>query len=211
MSLERDLVIASAIAATLYGTLLAGRSPSPVRSLVKAAAVGGLAGVAYITGAQWPLNLALGLGMLSDGLLAGRQRRWSLAGLAAQLAGLACYVWLFVEDGGGRAALLAEPWRNLGVAGAMAAGAAMLLGLWRGPGPSKFAMAALTALQTAATACAFTLPHQLWPAMVGAPGLMVSGALLAGERLGLRSRWSPYVSWWLYFAAQAMIAWAYLR
>lgn len=211
MSLECDLVIVSATAAAVYGGLLAGRPPSPVRNLMGAAAVGGLAGLAYVAGAQLQLSLALGLGMLGDGLLAGEPRRWSTAGLAALLAGLACYVWLFLEDGGGRAALLAEPWRNLGVAGAMAAGAAMLLGLWRGGGQSKFAAAALAVLQTAVTACAFTLPHQLWPAMVGAPGLMASSALLAGERLGLRSWWSPYLRWWLYFASQAMIAWAYLR
>lgn len=217
MSLERDLIVVSAAAAVIYGAALIGRPPSAPRTLVKAAAVGGLAGAAYITGSQLQLILALGLGALGlgalgDGLLATVSRRWLPAGLAAFLAGHLCYIWLFLEDGGGRAALLAEPWRNLGVAGAMAAGTLTLLSALRGLGPLKPAAAAYVAALTAMAACAFTLPHQLWPAMAGAVGLMISDGLLAAELFaGARSWWSRHAIWWLYYAGQAMIAWAYLR
>jgi uncharacterized membrane protein YhhN len=212
MSPEEGLIAASVGAAALYGTRLVGRPPSRLGALVKPVAVGGLAGLSCVAGAPWPLTVALGLSALGDAALAGETRRGLPVALAAFLAAQLAYVRLFAAEGGGRAALLAEPWRNLGVAGAMAAGTAMLLWLWRGPGPMRPAAAVHGAALAATVGFAFTLPYQLWPAMAGAAGCLVADALLSAELFaGLTAPWAPYAAWWLYYAAQGLIVWAYLR
>lgn len=211
MSLDRVLIATSAGAFVLYAGLVE-RAPSPARTIVKTLAVGALAVLAYLRGAPTPLVLALGLSALGDAFLAGDPKRWLPLGLGSFLAAHVGYVWLFLEDGGGRAALAAEPLRGLGVAFAFAAGVTMLAWLWRSLGALRPAVAIYAAALATMTAAAFTLPKFLWPAMPGAVSFLASDAILSAELFkDLRSRLSAQAVWWLYYAAQASITYAYLR
>jgi uncharacterized membrane protein YhhN len=212
MSLESALILISAATAIVYGTLLVARGASLVRTIVKTLAVAALAGVAFVDQAPWPLIAALGLSAFGDALLADESPQRLPFGLAAFLIAHLAYIALFAHDGGGRYALLAEPWRNLGVGGAMAAGAAMLIWLWSGLGPLKPAVAAYAVALAAMAGFAFTLPYWLWPAMAGAVAFIGSDALLSAQLFkGLKSRAASVAVWWLYYTAQALILWAYLR
>jgi len=211
MTLYTGLVGASALAGLGYCALIE-RAPSAGRTLVKAVAVGALAVLAYFRGAPIALVLGLGLSCLGDAFLAGDAKKWLPSGLAAFLAAHVAYIWLFLQDGGGRAALAAEPARALGVIGAAAAGLAMIAWLWRALGPLRPAVVVYAAALAAMVATAFTLPKVLWPAMVGALCFMASDALLSAELFKqIRSRLTAQAVWWLYYAAQASIAFAYLR
>jgi len=212
MSFDIVLIGASGLACIAY-SLLIGRRASPGRTLVKAAAVGALAVLAYVRGAPTPLVVALILSTLGDAFLAGDPATWLPAGLSAFLLAHGSYIWLFLQDGGGRAALAAEPLRAVGVITAFAAGLMMLAWLWRELAAGMRATVAFYALALSAmVATSFTLPKILWPAMVGAVWFMISDALLAAELFkGLRSRLSGQAVWWLYYAAQGAMTYAYLR
>jgi uncharacterized membrane protein YhhN len=212
MSPSPTLTDVSFVAAGVYGIVLVVQPVSTVRTLVKTAAVGVLALVAYLGGAPLPLIAALALSAAGDAFLAGDPKRWLPMGLAAFLAAHLAYIWLFVTDGFGWTALAAEPLRAVGVAGAILAGVAMLIWLWRGLDPLRPAVVLYAAALSAMVAASFTLPHRLWPAMAGAAAFLASDALLSAELFkGLRARWLTYAVWWLYYGAQYAIAWAYLR
>ena len=212
MSFDTVLIDASCAAGITY-SLMIGQPASPGRTLAKAAAVGALAVLAYVRGAPTALVVALMLSTLGDAFLAGDPGTWLPAGLSAFLLAHGSYIWLFVQDGGGRAALAAEPLRAVGVISAFAAGLMMLAWLWRSLGAGLRGAVALYALALSAmVAAAFTLPKFLWPAMAGAVWFMTSDALLAAELFkGLRSRLSGQAVWWLYYAAQGATTYAYLR
>ena len=151
MNADWVLIGLSALACAVYAALVE-RAPSPGRTLVKTVAVGALAALAYIRGAPTPLVVALGLSAIGDAFLAGDPKKWLPAGLGAFLVAHVAYVWLFLQDGGGRSALAAEPVRGLGVILAFAAGATMLAWLWRHLGALRpavalyaFALAAMAA------------------------------------------------------------------
>ncbi len=211
MSAEVLLIGLSGLACAGYA-LLVDRAPSTGRTLVKTVAVGALAVLAYIRGAPTPLVVALGLSAIGDAFLAGDPDKLLPLGLGAFLAAHVGYIWLFLQDGGGRAALAAEPVRILGVTFAFAAGVTMITWLWRSLGPLKPAVCLYATALAAMTAAAFTLPKILWPAMPGAVSFLASDAILSAELFrGLKSRAASQSVWWLYYAAQAAIAYAYLR
>jgi uncharacterized membrane protein YhhN len=212
MTLETGFIALSAAAAILYALVFNARAPSLLRTAVKTTAVGALAGLAVIDGAPPFLIAALALSAVGDAFLAGDPRRWLAPGLGAFLFAHLAYIWLFMRIGGGRAALEAEPWRALGVFGAVAAGAMMLTWLWGSIGPLRPAVAVYAAALAAMTAAAFTLPRLFWPAMAGAVLFMASDALLSAEQFkGRRTVWSGPAIWAAYFAAQALMAYAFLR
>jgi uncharacterized membrane protein YhhN len=212
MGAESMLVGVSAAASALYGLWMAQRPVSVWRTLVKTAAVAALAILAYVAGAPLPLTIGLLLSAAGDAFLAGESERWLPAGLAAFLAAHLSYIWLFVHDGGGRAALIAEPVRTLGVAAAFAAGVTMLAWLWRSLGAMRGPVVVYVVAICAMTASSFTLPHRLWPAMLGAAAFTASDGILSAELFeSLRASWAGYAVWGLYYAAQALIVWAYLR
>lgn len=207
-----DLLIGASALACIGYAFLVDRKPAAGRTAVKTVAVGALAALAYIRGAPTPLVVALGLSAIGDGFLAGDPEEFLPLGLGAFLAAHVAYIWLFVQDGGGRAALAAEPVRALGVAFALGAGVAMLTWLWRSLGALRPAVAVYAAALAAMTAAAFTLPKILWPAMPGAVSFLASDAILSAELFkGLRSRVASQAVWWLYCGAQAAITYAYLR
>jgi uncharacterized membrane protein YhhN len=168
--------------------------------------------LAYVAGAPPPLTVALVLSAIGDACLAGDRERWLTAGLSAFLLAHVSYIWLFIHDGGGRAALIAEPVRTLGVAAAFAAGVTMLAWLWRSLGAMRIAVLAYATALCLMAAASFTLPYRLWPAMLGAAAFTASDGLLSAELFkDLRAPWLTYAVWGLYYAAQALIVWAYLR
>ncbi len=206
------LFIAASVAACIAYAFIAGRPVSPARTLVKAAAVGTLAVLAYVRGAPTALVVALGLSALGDAFLAGDPATWLPAGLTSFLLAHGSYIWLFLQDGGGRAALAAEPVRAVGVIAAFAAGLMMLAWLWRSLEALRPAVTLYALALAAMVAAAFTLPKILWPAMAGAVWFMASDAILSAELFkGLRTRLSTQAVWWLYYAAQGAITYAYLR
>jgi uncharacterized membrane protein YhhN len=212
MTLELSFIALSAAAAILYGSLLNSRPASALRTGVKTLAVGALAGLAYVDQGPPALIAALTLSAVGDAFLAGDPKRWLPPGLAAFLAAHLAYIWLFVHAGGGVAALEAEPWRVIGVFAAAAAGAMMLTWLWSSIGPLRPAVAVYAAALAAMVAAAFTLPRMLWPAVPGAVLFMTSDALLSAELFkGARSRWSGPAVWATYYAAQVLMAYAFLR
>ena len=211
MSPSVVLIGASAVAGAGYAFLLE-RSPSALRTAVKTLAVAALAALAYLRDAPTGLVVALVLSAVGDAFLAGDPKRWLPAGLGSFLVAHIAYVWLFLEDGGGRAALAAEPVRAAGVIMAFAAGVMMLAWLWRSLGALRPAVVVYALALSAMVAAAFTLPKFLMPAMAGAVMFMASDAILSAELFKqLRSRLSSQAVWWLYYAAQASIAYAYLR
>ena len=211
MNFDMVLIGASALAGLGYG-MLVERRPSALRTVVKSLAIGALAVLAYIRGAPTAVVIALGLSTLGDAFLAGDPKKWLPAGLGAFLLAHCAYIWLFLQDGGGRAALAAEPVRSLGVIFALAAGAMMISWLWKALGAMRPAVAIYAAALSIMTAAAFTLPKILWPAMPGAVSFMASDAFLSAELFkGLKSRATTQGVWWLYYGAQAAIAYAYLR
>ncbi|MDR3417562.1 MAG: lysoplasmalogenase [Nevskia sp.] len=212
MSAETTLGAVSGAACAAYGFWLLRQPVSAGRTLVKVTPVAALAVMAYLAGAPLPLTAALVLSAVGDGFLAGDAERWLPAGLSAFLLAHLSYIWLFVHDGGGRAALIAEPVRTLGVAAAFAVAVTMLAWLWRSLGPLRGAVLVYVAAICLMAAASFTLPHRLWPAMLGASAFVASDGLLSAELFkGLKARWVTYAVWWLYYAAQALITWAYLR
>jgi len=212
MAIETTLGGVSAAASGLYGLWLVRRPVAVGRTLTKTAAVGALAVLAYVAGAPIALTVALVLSALGDAFLAGEAERWLPFGLTAFLAAHIAYIWLFAHDGGGRAILMAEPVRLLGFVAAFAAGAAMLSWLWSSLGRLRWAVAAYALALSLMAAASFTLPARLWPAMAGAGAFLLSDGVLSAELFkGLRARWATYAVWALYYAAQALIVWAYLR
>jgi uncharacterized membrane protein YhhN len=202
----------SAAASIAYGLWFTRRPVSVLRTLVKTAAVGALAVLAYVAGAPMALTIALVLSAAGDAFLAGEPERWLPAGLGAFLAAHVAYIWLFAHDGGGRAALIAEPVRTLGVAAAFAFGVTLLAWLWRSLGAMRAPVALYAAALCAMTAASFTLPHLMWPAMLGACAFALSDGLLSAELFkSAKGAVIPHAVWALYYAGQALILWAYVR
>ena len=212
LGLEPWLALGSATAAVAYGALLVNRPGSVIKTVVKVAAVGLLTALAYLVDAPVLLIVALGLSTVGDAFLAGDGDRWLPAGLATFLFAHLAYIRLFVAEGGGIGALMAEQWRAVGVLGALAGGLAMMVWLWPGLGRLRPAVVAYAAALAIMTATAFTLPRWLWPAIAGAAAFFLSDAVLSAELFkGQRNRWTSQAVWWLYYGAQAGLTWAYLR
>ena len=142
---------------------IVGWKPSALRTGVKAAAVAFLAITGYVAGAPLPLIAALTASAVGDAFLSGDPERWLTGGLAAFLLAQIAYLWLFVDDGFGWVILGAEPARAVGAAVALAAGAALLVWLWRSLDAVRPAVAAYVAALSLMAASAFTLPPRLWP------------------------------------------------
>ena len=211
-AIEPWLALGSAVAAAVYGVVLVRRPPSLLKTGVKVAAVGLLTALAYVIDAPLPLIVALAFSTLGDGFPAGESERWLPAGLIAFLFAHLAYIRLFAKLAGGAGALMAEQWRAVGVAAAILGGLAMVAWLWSGLGRLRIPVLIYAGALAIMTALAFTLPRLLWPAILGASAFFVSDALLSGALFkNRRGPWTSQAVWWLYYGAQASIAWAYLR
>ena len=212
MSPQSVLGAVSLAAGLAYGLWFVRGPVSATRTLVKTAAVGALAVLAYVSGAPMALTIALVLSAAGDAFLAGDAERWLPAGLGAFLLAHVAYIWLFAHDGGGRAALIAEPVRTVGVAGAFAFGVTLLAWLWRSLGAMRAPVVLYAAALCAMTAASFTLPHLMWPAMLGACAFALSDGILSAQLFkSVKGAIVAYAVWGLYYAGQALILWAYIR
>uniref|UniRef100_B0T3B1 YhhN family protein n=1 Tax=Caulobacter sp. (strain K31) TaxID=366602 RepID=B0T3B1_CAUSK len=202
---------AAGICAVLYGLVLVERSPSLSRTLVKTAATGALAVLAYWRGGGPLLAIALALCAIGDAFLAGDPKRWLPFGLAAFLAGHVAYGLLFWRE---RGAVDGAFWATAPLV--VLAAAVMLWRLWPSLGALKPAVALYVAAIVAMVTLSLLLPRVRWPATAGALAFMASDAILSfdlfkGSKLGGSARLTAWAVWFLYFGGQAMIAWGMLR
>lgn len=204
----------SVLAALGYGLIMAGLPSSLERTLIKVAAVGALAVMAFLSDAPWLLAAGLLLCTVGDAFLAGNPQRWLPLGLAAFLLGHILLIFLFQETRDP-----ALEMTHLQIAGSVAVGAAavaMLAWLWRALGPMRPAVILYVIAIAVMVGSSFLLPVFYWPAMLGAVAFMASDAILAGDlfrqaKLFGSQRMTGWAVWFLYYAAQALIAWAFLR
>ncbi|MFA7263167.1 MAG: lysoplasmalogenase [Caulobacter sp.] len=204
----------SVLAALGYGLVMTGHAPSLQRTVVKTVAVGALAVLAFLSDAPWLLAAALLLCAVGDAFLAGDPRRWLPPGLATFLLGHILMIFLFQETRD--PALEMTPPQLAGAVAVTAAALAMLAWLWRSLGPMRASVILYVIAIAVMVGSSFLLPAFYWPAMVGAVAFMASDAVLAGslfrqaKALG-SDRLTGWAVWFLYYGAQALIAWAFLR
>ena len=204
----------SVLAALGYGLIMAGLPSSLERTLVKVAAVGALAVMAFLSDAPWLLAAGLLLCAVGDAFLAGNPQRWLPLGLAAFLLGHILLIFLFQETRDPSLEMT-----HLQIAGSVAVGVAavaMLAWLWRALGPMRPAVILYVIAIAVMVGSSFLLPVFYWPAMLGAVAFMASDAILAGDlfrqaKLFGSQRMTGWAIWFLYYAAQALIVWAFLR
>lgn len=204
----------SALSALGYGLVMTGQAPSLQRTVVKTAAVGALGVMAFLSDAPWLLAAALLLCAVGDAFLAGDPRRWLAPGLAAFLLGHILLIFLFQEtrDPG----LEMTPPQLAGAVAVAVAAVAMLAWLWRALGPMRASVILYVVAIAVMVGSSFLLPPVYWPAMVGAAAFMASDAILAGDlfrqtKLAGSDRLTRWAVWFLYYGAQVLIAWAFLR
>ena len=208
------LTVVSALAALAYGLVMVGQGPSLQRTVVKVAAVGAIAVMAFFSDAPWLLAAGLLLCVVGDGFLAGDAQRWLPAGLFAFLIGHVLLVFLFQETRDPSLEMT-----SLQIVGAVAVGVtavAMLAWLWRALGLMRAAVTLYVIVIAVMVGSSFLLPAFYWPAMLGAGLFMTSDAILAGsvfrrEALFGSDRLTRWAIWFLYYGGQALIAWAFLR
>jgi uncharacterized membrane protein YhhN len=208
------LSAASLAAASAYGFWFLQKLPSPLRTLAKTSAVGAIAVLAWMSGHVWLLAIGLTLSALGDAFLAGDPKRWLPLGLVSFLLAHAAYVVVFLHAGGGIGLYRAELIRFAGVLAATA-GAVLVFRLIL---PRLGAMTAPVLIYLLAILAmvftAFALPLARWPAMAGAVAFLASDGILAVRLFKYEGRpnlAADLAVWWLYYAAQAGIAVAFLR
>lgn len=207
------LIGLSVLTALIHGLAMTGRPPSPIRTVIKTAAVGALAIVAFLSGAPGWLAAGLLLCAGGDAFLAA-DRRWLPAGLGLFLLGHLFYIFLFQEMRD--PALEMTPPQIVGVAAVGAVALAMLVWLWAWLGPMRAAVTLYVIAIAVMVGSSLLLPLFYWPAIVGAVAFMASDAILAGDlfreaRLLGSQRLTGWAVWFLYYGGQAGIAWAFLR
>jgi uncharacterized membrane protein YhhN len=208
------LCVVSVLAAAVYGWWLLQKPPSLLRAIAKTAAVGALAAIAWLGGHVWLLAVGLTLSALGDAFLSGDAKRWLPFGLISFLLAHAAYIVVFLHAGGGVALIRAQPIRVSGLLAA-AAGAVIVIRLILPKlgaltGPVLVYMLAILAM----VAVAIALPVERWTAIAGALAFFASDGVLAVRLFkndGRPNLAADLAVWWLYYAAQAGIAWAFLR
>ncbi len=203
----------SILTASVYGFALLARPVSGPRTIVKAASVACIGGVSIAAGGPWLLTLPLLLSAAGDAFLAGEPRRWLPFGLGCFLLAHLIYIALFSHMGLGLGPALAEPLRLVPAVLALAAGAMVLRYIWPGLGRMREAVVIYVAVITVMTLMAFTLPWSRSAAVIGAVLFMASDAILAVRlfRAGGPNVTADLAVWWFYWAAQALIARAFLH
>lgn len=214
MDFNLALAALSLVASLAYGLILVGRPPSTLRTVVKTAAVAALAALAWREQNGLLLVGALALSALGDAFMADPKRFLPL-GMASFLLAHVTYVILFLPYL--RPYLVGEePWRAVAIALTALAAAGLVVWLWPSLGKLKAAVAAYVLAIGAMVIEALMLDPDLWPATLGAVLFMASDAILAGQlfrqaKLGGSQRLTHWSVWFLYWGAQALIAWAFIR
>ena len=216
--LQAGLAAISLAAAALYGFVLLRRSPSLVRTAVKAKAVGALATIGWVEACfggrgGWLLAVGLTLSALGDAFLAGDPKKGLPFGLVSFLLAHAAYIVVFLHAGGGVAMVRLQPIRVAAILAAVAGAVFVMRLSWPtlGPmrGPALVYMLAILAMVVAAAA----LPVRRWSAIAGALAFFASDGVLAVRLFKHEGRpdlAADLAVWWLYYGGQAGIAWAFL-
>lgn len=186
-------------------------SPGYTRMATKTASTALLSALAYQCGAPHLLVGALALGSLGDAFLAWDGEANFLCGLASFLAAHVLYLVLFVQSGGGKAQLLADPWR-VGTATVFVVVLAPTMTALLIPRVAKdlqLPILVYTAAIGAMVLAALTTDSEL--VMAGAALFTTSDAILAAERFlvspaSSHSPWMKYAVWVLYYSGQLLIA-----
>lgn len=204
---------ASLAASLVYGLALSSRPPSPARMLIKTAAVGLLAVIAFVAGAPWMLVLALAFSALGDAFMADPDR-FLPAGLTSFLVAHLLYTPLFLSFGD--VSLVTEPARAAAIAATVGLALVLLRWLWPKLDKLKWAVSAYVVAIVGMVTTSFLLPNSMWLAMAGAVAFMASDAILAGElfrkaKLAGSQRLTDWAVWFLYYGGQALIAYAVLE
>lgn len=202
----------SILAAAAYGFALLTKPVGALRTAIKAAAVACIAAVSYVLGGPWLLTLPLLLSAAGDAFLARSPKPWLPVGLAAFLLAQLLYVALFAHNNL-RLGVLAEFPRWVLVAGAIGVAVAVLRALWTDLGRMREAVVIYVTVVLMMVVMAFTLPWSRSAAMIGAVLFMTSDAILAFRlfRGGGPNITADLAIWWFYWAAQALIARAFLH
>jgi uncharacterized membrane protein YhhN len=202
----------SILAAAVYGFALMTKPVSGPRMLIKAGAVASIAAVSFVLGGPWLLTLPLLVSAAADAFMAGEPRRWLPFGLTAFLLAHLLYVALFAHNNL-RLSVLVEFPRWALVLGAVVAAVTVLRALWGGLRRMREAVVIYAAVVVMMVAIAFSLPWTRSAAMIGAVLFMISDAILAFRlfRGGGPNINADLAVWWFYWAAQALIARAFLH
>ena len=205
-------VLISVLASLAYGLVLQFRPISLFRTLTKSLVIGALAAWAFMAGAPALLTTALAFSCLGDAILT-REGDLSLPlGLASFLVAQLIYCVFFLEIGG-LAGFAAEPVRLIPGGFALLGGGVLALYLWRDLGPLKAPVVVYVIALSAMVGASFSLRAAQAQVMVGSVLFLASDAVLAIRLFKLTHRPSPladHAVWWLYVAAQGLIATAFL-
>ena len=203
----------SILCAAVYGFAMLTKPPSGPRTVVKAAAVACIAGVSLVMGGPWLLAAPLILSAVGDAFMAGDPKRWLPFGLGAFLLAHLIYIALFSHMGLGLTPVLSDPLRLILVLLTVGAAGLMLRHIWPGLGRMREAVVIYVLVITVMTVMAFTLPWTRSAAMIGAVLFMASDAILAIRlfRSPGPNMTADLAVWWFYWAAQALIARAFLH
>ena len=211
MTIQNLALFFALITALAYGSIWCLRTASIWRTLIKTAAVSGLAVWAWTSGGPILLVLALSLSAAGDAFLAGNKDRWLLPGMAAFFAAHIAYIFLFKGAG-----LVSETPLIIALQVALAIGTLLLI-TWLLPKLGSFTIPVLaySLIIFAMGFLAFLLPDHLRWASWGAAAFIASDALLSVE-LFARPESAPdnpitaRLVWGLYFGGQALITTAFL-
>lgn len=212
-SLANGTLILSIIAALLY-LPKQPHAPSWRRTVIKAGSIALLAVLAYLENGPALLIVGLLLCALGDAFLAQNNEKTFLAGLASFLAGHLAYVILFVLAGSGFDIILAQSWRVILPAIALAFAVSLLRRLLPVVGaPMRLPVTAYVVAISAMLLASATVPPPL--VMLGAAFFVASDSILAIERFmfapsSTHRAWSGPAIWILYYLAQACITLGFL-
>lgn len=196
-------------AALAYLFVWLRRPQSAAKSLVKTTAIGALAALCVVDGAPWLLIAALGLSALGDFAISREGRGAFLAGLGAFLVAHIAYILLFLSVSGGF-----EGWRIVGGVALIGYAAIFARWLWPHLGDMRGAVLVYILAIGAMGLAALAAPLTLWPILIGGALFVVSDSVLAAETFVFKEsaprRWTAPVIWSTYYAAQTLIASAWI-
>lgn len=202
----------SILASATYGFALLEKPPSGPRTVIKTLAVAMIAAVSVVMGGPWMLTAPLILSAVGDAFLAGDPKRWLPFGLASFLLAHLFYIGLFAHVGLGLTGILQFP-RWLGVALVLGLAGSVLRMLWPALGRMRGAVVIYALVIAVMAVMALTLPWDRSAAMIGAALFLASDVILAVRlfRAGGPNVTADLAVWWFYWAAQVLIARAFLH
>lgn len=209
----RLVIVGTSLAVSIVYFAFAGRPSSPLRTVLKTAAIGTLAILPWTylgtTGANplFILSLALALSALGDLFLALKdQQRFFLFGLGTFLLAHVAYLAAFLPH-----TAMPEGRALVAVLATLAAAAAFLAVLLPHLGKMKLPVVAYFAIIMAMTAAAWSIPNASWLLGAGAVTFAVSDSLIAVRKFLNPFPGSHVAVWTTYVAAQFMMTFAFLH